>query len=66
MINHSARLYRLDLIYAATIAVLAAVAFAGAVWAKAAPYAGTRIDISELMANVDVASLPVHDIKDAF
>jgi len=65
MINHSARLYRLDLIYAATIAVLAAVAFAGAVWAKA-PNEGTRIDVAELMANVDVASLPVHEIKDAF
>lgn len=45
-----------------------ALAVAGSVWANSAntPVAQTGIDVSAIMASIDMAGLAVHDIKDNF
>lgn len=50
--------------YALAITMLAAVAVAGTVWAGNGQQ--SRIDVSTMMTNTDVGTLPVQDIKDAF
>jgi len=47
------------------ITVLAAIAVAGSVRANS-DRESTNMDVSAIMAGVDLPSLPVHEIKDAY
>ena len=48
--------------YGLAMAIMAVIAVAGSVSAKSD---GPRIDVSAMMAGIDVGSLPVHNITDA-
>jgi hypothetical protein len=62
---------RYGLRYALAIAMMAAVAVVGSVWAKgggqdiAMAMDGVRIDVMELHTSADIANMPVHNILDA-
>jgi hypothetical protein len=49
--------------YGLAIVIMAVIAVAGSVSAKSN---SPRIDVSAMMAEIDVGSLPVHNITDAF
>jgi hypothetical protein len=62
------RIYRYDLAYVIIIGLLAAIDVGGKVWSKQSSLSWEQgmIDVSALMTSIDVASLPLQQIKDAF